>query len=68
MNSYPIPPEGYLQQIVEIQKDYGDIPAGSIGLCTADLDDVFAVYFQHHGWISFKDKDIRNKFKILPNT
>ena len=64
--------EGYLNKIVELQEQIAHIPCGSIGKCTADLEDYyndgedrFAVQFSEHGWITFTDSSIRNKFKII---
>jgi hypothetical protein len=31
----------------------------------ADLEEAFAVSFKDQGWVTFKDKDIRKKFKII---
>lgn len=65
-----IEPEGYLYMTVELIETYADIPQGSFGYCTADLqdydgEDIFAVKFHDIGWITFKDKGVRDKFKII---
>jgi hypothetical protein len=45
----------FLYRTVELIEKYDTIPVGA----------TFAVDFKDQGWITFLDKDIRNKFKII---
>jgi len=60
-----VEPHGYLQHEVELVGQMEGIKVGSRGLCTADLDDIFAVVFPKYGWITFQGLNERDKFKIV---
>jgi hypothetical protein len=70
MNStFVIAPQGYLNKKVQLLEGIDGIKEGSIGLCTADLNDiennVFAVIFTDYGWVAFHPNNTRDKFKIF---
>lgn len=62
-----------LNKIVRLKEDYGEMKAGAIGLCTADIqmkedEYIFAVKYENT-WITFKEKDssIKDKFECVEN-
>ena len=63
--------ETKVNKYVKLIEDYGDMEIGTVGFCTADLpdyeddEDIFAVQFEDT-WVTFKDKNMRNKWKVLP--
>lgn len=70
-NRTSVEPEGYLGQLVELLEDYGDIPKGTQGYCTADLappnfgEYRFAVSFAKYGWLTLIGDNERERFKIV---
>lgn len=70
-NPSSVESEGYLNQLVELLEDYGDIPKGTQGYCTADLapphypEYKFAVSFKDYGWLTLIGDNERERFKIV---